>query len=83
MSNDGGWCAYGLVSIVAGGGFTRTPSLRVTTPPANGQLNIVRGLDYSRVAYRPNSGFAGDDHFAVWDIEANFGQEFQVTVIKH
>ena len=71
-----------MVTIVAGGGFTRAPSLRVTTPPANGQLDIVRGQDHSRIAYRPNPGFAGEDHFAVWDIEANFGQEFQVTVIK-
>ena len=62
MNNDGGWCWIRWFDTL-GVGVVYAPILHVTTPPANGQIDIVRGEDRTRIAYKPNPGFVGEDRF--------------------
>lgn len=78
MNNDGGWCWMNWSYH----GYDRSygPSMSVTSPPLHGKLDIVRGKDTTRIAYKPDPGFFGEDHYALLQVEANVEQPFSVTV---
>jgi hypothetical protein len=82
MNNDEGWCWINWTFNRSGGGISMAPSMAIVTPPANGQLDIVRGQAFTRIAYKPNSGFLGEDRFSLMQVEPNIEQPFGVTVVK-
>jgi hypothetical protein len=62
-SNDGGWCAIRHAYYFR----TRetTPELRVTKPPAHGEVVVGSVGGLLRIAYRPTRGYVGPDWFEV------------------
>jgi hypothetical protein len=78
MGNDGGWC-WIAVQVTAFG----TPSasvLQMRRAPSHGQLLIGRVGERSRVAYRPEPGFVGNDSFTVVNLTFNLERVVNVTV---
>jgi hypothetical protein len=80
MNNDGGWCW--MTSSETQWGRVYGPFLRVTQEPQNGTLRINTLETGTRVAYRPNPGFAGTDTFQTISRELNYQVNYEVTVTR-
>lgn len=80
MNNDGGWCW--MTSTESQWGRVYGPWLSVLRQPEYGALRIDVTDANTRVAYRPNPGFAGTDGFKTRSQELNYEVEYRVTVTK-
>ena len=78
LRGDNGWCWHDVWRYV---GTTKTaPWIRLTTRPSNGEVQIIRLSDMTRIAYRPRPGQSGKDQFGVVDETFNGTVTFNVTV---
>ena len=83
MSNDGGWCWFGFAVFLNGPGAGGSPaSLQVNNAPAHGQVTITRMQQSTRVAYKPDSGFTGDDTFSFTDRTTGLVRRVYVSVTE-
>ncbi|MGE0418529.1 MAG: hypothetical protein AB7O80_17145 [Acetobacteraceae bacterium] len=80
MNNDGNWCWMESQEYVFGEPVG--PFLRVTTQPTYGQVQIATTKSQTRVAYRPNPGFVGNDRFRTVDETLNIVVDYNVMVTK-
>ncbi len=80
MNNDGGWCWMESSEYLRG--RQAGPFLRVTVQPTYGQVRIATTADNTRVAYRPNPGFVGEDAFQTVDETINIKVDYRVMITK-
>ena len=80
MNNDGGWCWMDSSEFEFGRQIG--PFLKVTMQPSYGALQIAPTEKSTRVAYRPNPGFVGNDRFQTNDETINIKVDYLVTVTK-
>lgn len=80
MNNDGAWCW--MDSTETWRGRVYGPWLTVTQPPRSGtlQIDVIEG--FTRVAYRPNPGFVGNDAFQTRSQALNYDVDYQVDVSR-
>jgi hypothetical protein len=76
MSNEGGWC---WVNLWARG---EAATYRVTKAPDHGQLAMGEVNKRTRVAYKPDAGFVGEDRYTLMDTTSNSQRLVAVTVSK-
>jgi hypothetical protein len=80
MNNDGGWCWMESSEFVFGRQVG--PFLRITVPASYGQTQIATTESNTRVAYRPNPGFVGEDRFQTVDETLNIVVDYNVMVTR-
>ena len=80
MNNDGGWCW--MMNSATAGGNQYGPFLKVTVPPSYGELAIAVLETQTRLAYKPQPGFTGEDAFQTVVEPANFKVDYRVTVTR-
>jgi hypothetical protein len=83
MSNDGKWCYDGITNIMYGERVM--PDYKLTENPKHGSVAIVPipepGKERTRIGYKPNPGFSGQDTFEVTSYGfKTFPIPFTVTV---
>ena len=80
MSNEGGWCWVNLWATR--GSFQYVATYRVTKAPDHGQLAMGEVNKRTRVAYKPDAGFVGEDRYTLMDTTSNSQRLVTVTVSK-
>jgi hypothetical protein len=74
MSNEGGWCC------ATRGSFQYVASYQITKAPEYGQVVMGEVNKRTRVAYKPDAGFVGEDRFTLMDTTMNSERLLTVTV---
>jgi len=80
MDNDGGWCGHLNVSVH--GSLVFGEQMHVVHQPLHGQVAIAVESHGTRVLYRPNPDFTGDDSFSVRDATFNITLPYNVVVVR-
>jgi len=78
MTNDGGWCWLSMWGTQ--GSLLYAPTYRVSRPPAHGDLLMGEVNKRRRIAYKPASGFVGEDTYTMVNVMNNLVLVVTVTV---
>jgi hypothetical protein len=80
VSSGGGWCWVDISATMGTIRIVATYSL--THAPAHGEVLMGEVNQKMRIAYRPASGFVGDDSFVIVNRMTNSERPFAVTVVQ-
>ena len=78
--NDGGWCGH--LNISVHGSLVFGEAMHLVRQPLHGQVSIAVLRTGTRVLYRPNPDFTGDDSFSVRDDTFNITLPYDVVVVR-
>lgn len=80
MNNDGHPCWYIRHTTQSGRVFGAP--MHVTRQPGHGTIEITVLEKGTRIAYRPNAAFVGEDEFSIINEMYNVDRPYKVTVVK-
>jgi hypothetical protein len=82
MKNDGGWCWERIYTTMGLGSSQMGVPMTVLQQPSHGVLAIKAFTEATRIAYKPEEGYAGDDTFTTVNDLHNIERVWKVVVTK-
>jgi hypothetical protein len=79
-SNSGGWCWFDVWATF--GSLKYVGSYEVTQAPAHGEILMGEANQKARIAYKPASGFVGEDSFVIVNKMTHSQRPVTVTVVR-
>lgn len=80
LREDRGWCWFDVTGT--NGSLKYVPQYVVARPPAHGEIVMGEINQRARIAYRPTSGFVGNDSFVIVNKMTHSERPVAVTVIR-
>jgi hypothetical protein len=80
VSSNGGWCWIELSATT--GSMKYVPTYIVSKIPAHGEILMGEVNGRRRIAFRPVTGFVGDDSFVLVNQVSNSERAVTVTIVK-
>jgi hypothetical protein len=80
MSSSGGWCWFDVSATF--GSLRYVASYDVTQAPAHGEILMGAVNQRARIAYKPASGFVGEDSFVIVNRMTHSHRPVAVTVVR-
>jgi hypothetical protein len=79
-SSSGGWCWFDVSATF--GSLKYVGSYEVTQAPAHGEILMGEANQKARIAYKPATGFVGEDSFVIVNKMTHSERPVAVTVLR-